>query len=310
MPIAGSNPISRRDAHVRWAERYARQNNMRKAIAHFGRALEFGNDGHHITVAIYISRATASAARRAWYEKDGGANPLLMSAMRPPSDRDSKQMIKDVRNDVAQKLQKSGVVSTLPTVSIEFYEAAEDRADRGDSEDQSGSSAIEVRAPGVYLEVRPSHGSVVTASELDLIKNGIMTILPTLGAGVGEHDVRSIRNLPAHEYTMLITLLWTGENVDGAVWQSNVSGKIQQYLEKNGLNVRVLPIDKIRKRKSTENYPVMQIHVRRADHMEIPDEKADELSQKIESLLDGIKRLLRFVVVVLEGEIEIQFPMQ
>lgn len=53
MPIVGFGSADRASAHMRWAERYVRQNDFPKAIAHFGRALEyerrasFGTDPEH-----------------------------------------------------------------------------------------------------------------------------------------------------------------------------------------------------------------------------------------------------------------------
>jgi hypothetical protein len=41
MPLVGKNPADRHHAHMRWAERYARNGNMPGAIAHFGRALDY-----------------------------------------------------------------------------------------------------------------------------------------------------------------------------------------------------------------------------------------------------------------------------
>ena len=41
MPIAGSDHASRASAHLRWAERYNESGDSRKAVAHFGRALEY-----------------------------------------------------------------------------------------------------------------------------------------------------------------------------------------------------------------------------------------------------------------------------
>jgi hypothetical protein len=42
MVIAGERADDRREAHSRWAERYAKAGKVRKALAHFGRALDFG----------------------------------------------------------------------------------------------------------------------------------------------------------------------------------------------------------------------------------------------------------------------------
>ena len=41
MPIVGFGSADRASAHMRWAERYVRHNNVPKATAHFGRALEY-----------------------------------------------------------------------------------------------------------------------------------------------------------------------------------------------------------------------------------------------------------------------------
>ena len=41
MPLAGSRDADRARAHLRWAERYSRNDEPHKAAAHFGRALEY-----------------------------------------------------------------------------------------------------------------------------------------------------------------------------------------------------------------------------------------------------------------------------
>ena len=41
MPIVGFGSADRASAHMRWAERYVRHNNVPKATAHLGRALEY-----------------------------------------------------------------------------------------------------------------------------------------------------------------------------------------------------------------------------------------------------------------------------
>jgi hypothetical protein len=41
MPVAGPNSVSRANAHMRWAERYEKAKNGQKAVAHFGRALDY-----------------------------------------------------------------------------------------------------------------------------------------------------------------------------------------------------------------------------------------------------------------------------
>ena len=41
MPIAGADHASRASAHLRWAERYNGSGDAEKAVAHFGRALEY-----------------------------------------------------------------------------------------------------------------------------------------------------------------------------------------------------------------------------------------------------------------------------
>ena len=43
MPLAGSEPASRAKAHIRWAARYARSDDIQKALSHVGSALKYGN---------------------------------------------------------------------------------------------------------------------------------------------------------------------------------------------------------------------------------------------------------------------------
>ena len=56
MPLAGSDPTGRVDAHIKWAARYSRQNRSKKATAHIERALKyrFGTGGPAATT-IQIS---------------------------------------------------------------------------------------------------------------------------------------------------------------------------------------------------------------------------------------------------------------
>lgn len=41
MPVAGNNPRARANAHLRWAERYHSEGRSAKAMAHFGRGLDY-----------------------------------------------------------------------------------------------------------------------------------------------------------------------------------------------------------------------------------------------------------------------------
>jgi hypothetical protein len=42
MPVAGSGSVQRAKAHARWADRYTRDGNLKKATAHLRRALDYG----------------------------------------------------------------------------------------------------------------------------------------------------------------------------------------------------------------------------------------------------------------------------
>jgi hypothetical protein len=42
MPLAGQSPLSRAESHFDWSGRYTKNGDLRKAEAHFGRALEYG----------------------------------------------------------------------------------------------------------------------------------------------------------------------------------------------------------------------------------------------------------------------------
>jgi hypothetical protein len=66
MPLAGSRDADRARAHLRWAERYSRTDEPNKAVAHFGRALE------------YDRRSRGSAAKS---QKFGGPDTELMHHM-------------------------------------------------------------------------------------------------------------------------------------------------------------------------------------------------------------------------------------
>ena len=65
MPPAGSNPAARERAHVKWAARYNRQGDTQKALAHFGRALEYRSGfgvGDLAPLATSIANVGAGAA--------------------------------------------------------------------------------------------------------------------------------------------------------------------------------------------------------------------------------------------------------
>ena len=76
MPLAGSRDSDRARAHLRWAERYSRNDDPNKAAAHFGRALEYDRR----------SRGSAAKSQKfGAFEVDGhqvglAVDPRLMAA--------------------------------------------------------------------------------------------------------------------------------------------------------------------------------------------------------------------------------------
>ena len=116
MPLAGASDVARREAHVRWAARYARQKNIPKALAHFGRAMEFGTTGPvYITIAIYIPRAEADMARASYRSQDSvDVPPLLKQAMSPLQDDGSDKSINTTEKNIARELLKRRVREQHP----------------------------------------------------------------------------------------------------------------------------------------------------------------------------------------------------
>ena len=73
MPVAGPSAADRAEAHYRWAERYTDAGYTRKAAAHFGRALDFGELDEEQHEKRAMEERTAAALIKA-YEYVNRAN--------------------------------------------------------------------------------------------------------------------------------------------------------------------------------------------------------------------------------------------
>ena len=88
--------------------RYVRQKNIPKALAHFGRAMEFGTTGPvYITIAIYIPRVEADMAR-ASYRSQGSVD------VPPLQDDGSDKSINTTEKNIARELLKRRVREQHP----------------------------------------------------------------------------------------------------------------------------------------------------------------------------------------------------
>jgi hypothetical protein len=128
MPAAGSNPASRRSAHLRWSARYNEAGDVHKATAHFGRAVHYaGFGGPSATKAfmesLYAPGAskTAESVTSALYARD---------ALRDTSDKNRDTLLQTERevDDLYSRLR--GVVDALIEDRMDVESSEEDALGR------------------------------------------------------------------------------------------------------------------------------------------------------------------------------------
>jgi hypothetical protein len=125
MVVAGERGEDRGVAHYRWAERYAKAGKVRKALAHFGRALDFGAgsdvfaddeaSSHLVQAAFDRVKEEFDAARDRrgrvggiltglWYRKSNGKSFVVMSVQSDGgSEKTEEAEIIEVQNPVGSE---------------------------------------------------------------------------------------------------------------------------------------------------------------------------------------------------------------
>jgi hypothetical protein len=302
MPLAGQRPDARMAAHVRWAERYARQRNMPKALAHFGRALEFGNtgSGYKVAIKVYVDRAEVEANKRS-HDK-----PFLFHAANDIRDVDSGKILKELQCKLELELLKSVSSRERPVVRIEIY-------DSGDVDTAHGGHRGE---SGVYIEVLPS-GRELSTIEEEEIKSAIRRIVPNEIPGVSGGDIRSIDALRKRESTITITLRDRdyAKGADDFLWKRNVSGVLDRYIQARcGICARVELWNNgtyhpnAKRPRHIVSKPIrMEVLVKAGT----TDEQKNELEEKLMSCMPGIRSILGSIYVVgpeEDDKIEISIP--
>ena len=283
-------------AHARWAERYARQRNTHKAIAHFGRALEFGTagPGYSVAIKVYADKAEVAANKNSYNETGQATKPFLARATDDISDDTSTEFIETLQRKLALQLFASVSSREMPTVRIEIYES---------SESEVGTSIVEGllgAERGVYIEMRPSVKEF-DSSEKEEIKKAIRVIVPKEMAGVSESDIRPIDALREPKIELFITLedRAFAEGADSFIWKRSVAGLLRRYIEQCGIYalVRVTKTN-TRKRKrplggssASKLGPPIRIEARPVVENDMTDERA-ELEGKFAICLPGIRRIL------------------
>ena len=276
---------------MRWAERYARQRNMPKALAHFGRALEFGNTGagYKVAIKVYVDRAEVEANKRS---RD---KPFLFHATNGIRDVDSGKIIKDLRSTLERELHKSVRSRERPDVRLEIYESGDVATAHGGHLDESG----------VYIDVLPS-GRELSTSEEEEIKSAIRRIVPSEIPGVSEGDIRSIDALRKRESTITIILRDReyAEGVDDFLWKRNVSGVLDRYIQAQcGIGALVelannRTYDPKAKRHRYIESKSKPIRIEVLVEAGTTDEQKDELEDNLTICMPGIRRILGSIYVV------------
>jgi hypothetical protein len=298
MPLAGQRPDARMEAHVRWAERYARQRNMPKALAHFGRALDFGNTGKSYSVAIrvYVDRAEVEANNRSYDTTNGKVKkPFLFHATDGIEDEESTKFLDLLVEKLESELTKAVRCREGPTVRLEIYESGEmDKT----AEPFDGHRGAE---RGVYIEMCPWH-TEFAYSEEEEISNAIKRIVPKEMEGVFESDIRSIAAGRVREFKLIIRIIDRvfAEGADSFIWKRCVSGVLNRYIEEQcGLRALVrVSKGRSRKRALPGSKFSKQIMIQVFVDDETTDEQMAELYEKIDYCLPGIRSILSRIYVV------------
>ena len=86
MPLVGRGAEARSSAHVKWAERYAREGKVHRAISHFGCALEYSGFGSEEELRKLLkdgeSVRAAAAAKSSYTLKHSGLTFSVTLCMR------------------------------------------------------------------------------------------------------------------------------------------------------------------------------------------------------------------------------------
>jgi hypothetical protein len=204
MPIAGFGSEERRDAHVRWAERYAKR--KEHAQSDRGRALEFGHPtDYNITIRIHIHRELLDRA-------DGTEFLELIKRGRSP---ETKDLIDKRTRDLASKHIVAAVTQGnqkgAPNLRVEFYEAGE-----------AGETNV-----GAHAEISRSDRADAIDPDWDALKSGI-TEASKAAAGFAP----VIEEIKLQPYIIQVQLRWKTqtENAESVIWKHNIGGKIQLAL--------------------------------------------------------------------------------
>ena len=247
MPIAGSDTRARVYAHGRHAGRYAKENRMDKALAHFGRALEYGavtsgaskEDNYLIYVRIYVTESdikgvTSEKPSFLWIIDDRGPN----------GKEKAREFISKKESEYGLLLQTYGYTSSIPTLNLEFYNATE-KSKRGVYIDlcKSDGSAL--------AENTQSYERIVTGIR-DIVARILDSVYPASMPSAPREHVRLILGIDgrnAYEYAIKVNLMLTGSgNIKWAehnypVWRYNITGKMRRRLvDDAGFYVDVKPI--------------------------------------------------------------------
>jgi hypothetical protein len=301
MPLAGQRPDARMEAHVRWAERYARQRNMPKALAHFGRALDFGNTGKSYSVAIrvYVDRDEVEANNRSYDTTNGKVKkPFLFHATNGIENKESTKFLNLLVEKLESELTKAARCREGPTVRLEIYES-------GDMDKTAKPFDGHRWADrGVYIEMCPWHTAFAYTEEEEISK-AIRRIVPKEMEGVLESDIRSIAAAQVREFKLIfrITDRAFAEGADSFIWKRCVSGVLNRYIEEQcGLRALVrVSISKGRSRKRAldgSNFPIIPIMIQVFVDDETTDEQIEELHEKIDYCLPGIRSILSRIYAV------------
>lgn len=279
---------------MRWAERYARQRNTHKAIAHFGRALEFGTTGpgYSVVIKVYADKAEVEANKSSYNETGQAAKPFLDRATDDISDATSTEFIAVLQKKLESELLTSVRSRERPTVRIDIYESSE-----------VGTALVEgLRGAerGVYIEMRPS-GKEFDHSEEEEIKKAIRLIVPKEMAGVSESDIRSIDALrePKIKLNIILEKREFAEGADSFIWKRSVPGLLSRYIEEQCGICALVSVTKTRKRArdgssaSTLHVPIRIEGLQVVENeSEMTDEQAEELEGRFALCLPGIRRIL------------------
>jgi len=292
---------------------------MPKALAHFGRALEFGNVGRSYSVAIrvYVDRAEVEAIKASRRSYDTATRkvdkPFLFHATNDIGDEMSKKAFNDLVEKLESELAKAVLSRKGPTVRLEIYESGEMNEKAKPFDGYRGEDS------GVYIELCP-WGTEFTPDEEEEIKDAIKRIVPNEMVGVKAGDIRSIDAVRVREIKLLIHIVNRefAEGVDGLIWKRCVSGVLNRYIEGHcGLRALVRiskgqDMNALKRKRTPAGSELDPIRIQGlfADDG-MTDEQADGLRDKLDdelsACLPGIRRILsRIYMMGTEDEDKIE----